>query len=54
MTVALYTAGAFVLPWFFLGPIPGAVLGVVLYAVVIGLVRPAPLRESWRYLHALA
>jgi hypothetical protein len=53
VTVSLYAVGAFVLPWLFLGPIAGAVLGVVLYVGVIALVRPAPLRESWRYLHSL-
>ena len=54
VTVALYALGAFILPWLFLGAIAGAAVGLALYAAALGVVRPAPLRESWRYLRALA
>lgn len=53
-TVALYTLGAFILPWLFLGAVAGAAVGLVLYVAALAVVRPAPLRESWRYLRALA
>ena len=54
VTVALYALGAFILPWLFLGPVAGAAVGLILYAAALGVVRPAPLRESWGYLRALA
>jgi len=49
-TVALVTFG---LPRLVLGPFLAAVLGVLLYAAVLGAWRPAGLRRAWAYLRAL-
>ena len=54
LTVAAFALVAFVPPWLVLGPSAAAVVGLALYAAALGLVRPAPLREAWRYLRALA
>jgi hypothetical protein len=46
-------AVAFAVPRVVLGPIAAAVVGLVLYAVAIGLWRPAGLRLAWAYVRAL-
>jgi O-antigen/teichoic acid export membrane protein len=54
VTVALLALVAFVPPSLVLAPAAAAAAGLALYIVVLGLVRPAPLRGAWRYLRALA
>lgn len=44
---------AFVPPWLLLGPIAAAAVGASLYAFLVVVLRPPPLREAWRYLRAL-
>jgi hypothetical protein len=52
--VAAFAFVAFAVPWFFLGAVAAAAVGLALYAAALGAVRPAPLRGAWRYLRALA
>jgi len=54
LTVALFALVAFVPPSLVLGPLAAAVVGLVFYVAVLALWRPAPLRDAWRYLRALA
>ena len=54
VTVALFALVAFVPPSLVLAPAAAAAFGLALYVVVLGLARPAPLRDAWRYLRALA
>jgi hypothetical protein len=44
---------AFVLPRLVVGPIAAAAVGVVVYAAVLALWRPAGLRHAWAYVHTL-
>jgi peptidoglycan biosynthesis protein MviN/MurJ (putative lipid II flippase) len=53
LVIAALTCAAFLLPGLVVGGVVGAVAGLVLYAVLIALVRPRGLRESWGYLRAL-
>jgi hypothetical protein len=53
-TIALLALVAFVPPSLVLGPLAAAVVGLGLYAAVLAVLRPAPLRDAWRYLRALA
>jgi hypothetical protein len=53
-TIALLALVAFVPPSLVLGPLGAAVVGLGLYAAVLAVLRPAPLRDAWRYLRALA
>jgi hypothetical protein len=46
-------AVAFGVPRAALGPIPAAVVGLVLYAAVLGAWRPRGLRLAWAYVHGL-
>jgi hypothetical protein len=43
----------FGLPAVVLGAVAAAVVGLVLYAVVLGLWRPPGLRDAWAYVHGL-
>ncbi len=52
--LALLAFVAFLPPWLLLGPVAAAAAGIALYAAALGLARPAPLREAWLYLRALA
>ena len=52
--LALLALVAFVPPSLVLAPAAAAAVGLALYIVVLGLVRPAALRGAWRYLRALA
>jgi hypothetical protein len=54
LTIALLTLAAFVPPALVLGPLAAAAVGLALYAALLGLLRPPPLRDAWRYLRALA
>ena len=44
---------AFAVPRAVLGPVPAAVVGLALYALVLALWRPAGLRSAWTYARAL-
>jgi hypothetical protein len=44
---------AFGLPRLVVGPFPAAAAGLVLYAVVLAVWRPAGLRDAWAYVRAL-
>ncbi len=46
-------AAAFAVAALLLGPIPAALLGFGVFAVVLGVARPRGLREAWAYVHAL-
>jgi len=52
--VAALAIVAFGAPALFLSPGAAATVGLALYALALGLVRPAGLRGSWRYLRSLA
>jgi hypothetical protein len=52
--VAAGTALAFVPAALLLSPAPAAGVGVVVYVGLVTAVRPAGLRDAWRYLRALA
>ncbi len=52
--VAGLTVASFLPPALVLGPLASAVVGVVLYIVLLTVVRPRSLTESWRYLRALS
>ena len=54
VTIALFALVAFVPPSLVLAPPAAAAVGLALYAAVLALLRPAPLRDAWRYLRALA
>ncbi len=54
LTVAAIALVAFLPPSLVLGPLGAAVVGLALYTAVLGLLRPAPLRDAWRYMRALA
>jgi hypothetical protein len=54
LTIAAFALVAFVPPSLVLEPLAAAVVGLVLYASVLAVLRPAPLRDAWRYLRALA
>jgi len=54
VTVALFALVTFGPPSLVLGPLAAAVVGLALYTAVLSLLRPAPLRDAWRYLRALA
>ena len=54
LTVAALAAAAFLVPALVLAPRVAAVLGLVIYAAVLALVRPPGLRSSWQYLRSLA
>jgi hypothetical protein len=51
--IALVAVASFGLPRLLVGPLPAAALGLVLYAAVLGVWRPAGLRHSWAYLRQL-
>jgi hypothetical protein len=58
LAVAAFVCGGlaalgFGLPRLVLGPVPAAVTGLVLYAVVLAVWRPAGLRDAWAYVRAL-
>jgi hypothetical protein len=44
---------AFVLPRLVVGPVPAALVGLVLYAAALALWRPKGLRQAWAYVRAL-
>lgn len=46
-------AATFGIPRLALGPVAAAALGLALYAIVLGLWRPAGLRHAWAYVRAL-
>jgi hypothetical protein len=46
-------AVAFGVPRVVLGPIAAAILGLVLYAALVGIWRPKGLRQAWAYVHGL-
>jgi O-antigen/teichoic acid export membrane protein len=46
-------AAAFGLAHAVLGPVTGALLGLVLYGIALGAWRPPGLRRAWAYVHAL-
>jgi hypothetical protein len=52
--VAAGTALAFVPAALLFSPAPAAGVGVVVYVGLVTAVRPAGLRDAWRYLRALA
>ena len=59
LAVAAATIAAFALVSFLplslvLGPLAGAAAGLVLYALLLAVLRPPPLRDAWRYLRALS
>jgi hypothetical protein len=54
LTVAAGVAVAYVVPGLLLSAVPSAVVGLGVYALLVGFVRPAGLRDAWRYLRALA
>ncbi len=54
LTVAAGAALAYVVPGVFLSAVPAAVVGLIVYVAIVGVVRPAGLRDAWRYLRALA
>jgi L-lactate permease len=43
----------FGIPGSLLGPVPAAVVGLVLYTALLALWRPAGLRSAWAYVRAL-
>jgi peptidoglycan biosynthesis protein MviN/MurJ (putative lipid II flippase) len=51
--VAALTAAAFVPPRLVAGGLVSSLVGLVLYAVLVAVVRPRGLRSSWSYLRAL-
>jgi hypothetical protein len=44
---------AFLPPWALLDPVPGAVVGGLLFVTILAVLRPTPLLAAWRYLRAL-
>ena len=54
LTIGLLALAAFVPPLLVLGPLAAAGAGLLLYIVLLGVLRPQPLRDAWRYLRALA
>jgi hypothetical protein len=44
---------AFLPPWALLDPVPGAVVGGMLFVTILAVLRPSPLLAAWRYLRAL-
>jgi hypothetical protein len=54
LTIALLALVAFGPPSLILGPIAAAIVGLGVYSAVLAVLRPAPLRDAWRYLRALA
>jgi hypothetical protein len=54
LTVVAGTCVAFVPPRLFLEPVVAAVVGTVLYGLLVALVRPPALRAAWRYLRVLS
>jgi hypothetical protein len=53
LVVSVLTGAAFVPPGLVVGGVAGALIGIALYATLVALMRPRPLRESWSYLRAL-
>jgi hypothetical protein len=51
--VGLLVLVAYALPALVLDPVVAAVVGSVVYVVLLAVLRPAGLRASWRYLHGL-
>jgi len=51
--VAGLSLASFLPPALVLGPLASALVGAVLYVVLLGVVRPRSLRDSWHYLRAL-
>lgn len=54
LAVAALAVVAFVPPALVLAPPAAAIVGLAAYAALVGLVRPAGLREAWQYLRAFA
>jgi hypothetical protein len=54
LVVAASAAVAFGLPALVLGPAVAGVVGLLLYALILALLRPGGLVDSWRYLRTLA
>jgi O-antigen/teichoic acid export membrane protein len=52
-TAAGVAVAAFVPPAIVLGSVGAAVVGLVVYCVLVGILRPRGLRTSWEYLRAL-
>jgi sorbitol-specific phosphotransferase system component IIBC len=50
---AVPAAACFTAPTLVTGAVPAAVIGLALYAVVIGAWRPAGLRAAWVYVRGL-
>lgn len=53
LTIGAVAAVSFAPPALLVGALAAAAVGLVAYVVLIGLIRPRPLVESWRYLRAL-
>jgi hypothetical protein len=53
VSVALLTAITFGIPAALLPNAVAAVVGLVLYALVLLTIRPRPLRDAWAYVRAL-
>jgi hypothetical protein len=53
LVVAVLTLVAFVPPWLLLDSAAAAIVGLGLYAALVGVVRPRALTASWAYLRAL-
>jgi len=51
--VACLTVVAFLPPALVLGTVASALAGIALYVVLLGMVRPRSLKDSWHYLRAL-
>jgi hypothetical protein len=49
----LVAAVAFGVPGVLVGPLAAAIVGVVVYALALGVGRPPGLRHAWAYLHSL-
>jgi hypothetical protein len=53
LVCGLLAAVAFGLPAVVAGPFLAAVIGLIVYALVLGVGRPPGLRHAWAYLHSL-